>query len=190
MPLIIETKLFTHPFSRFLWIIIHPLFYAFRPFIKHPLPLTIWEIINFIIQITFNIIVWYYFGIWTLNYFIIGTILGLGLHPLSGHFISEHYLFADNQATHSYYGIGNYLMYNLGYHVEHHDFPYIAYTNLPKLKLIAKEYYDHLPYHTSLYLSKPEIYQQCLSNNLLKCAKTAITLENEQKNQLIKEKKA
>ncbi|KAH8856329.1 Sphingolipid delta(4)-desaturase DES1 [Schistosoma japonicum] len=177
MPLIIETKLFTHPFSRFLWIIIHPLFYAFRPFIKHPLPLTIWEIINFIIQITFNIIVWYYFGIWTLNYFIIGTILGLGLHPLSGHFISEHYLFADNQATHSYYGIGNYLMYNLGYHVLW-DFVF-APNNGPQAHCI-----------TSQDLSKPEIYQQCLSNNLLKCAKTAITLKNEQNNQLIKEKKA
>uniref|UniRef100_A0A5K4F2W8 FA_desaturase domain-containing protein n=2 Tax=Schistosoma mansoni TaxID=6183 RepID=A0A5K4F2W8_SCHMA len=198
MPLLFEVKLFTHPISRFIWLIIHPIFYAFRPFIKHPLPLTLWEIINFIIQITFDIIIWYYFGIWTLAYFIIGTVLGLGLHPLSGHFISEHYLFADQQATHSYYGIGNYLMYNLGYHVEHHDFPYIAYTKLPKLKMIANEYYEQLPYHKSLCkvlwdfvfapnngpqahcvtsqdLSKPEIYKnQYLSSNLMKCTESTL----------------
>nr|CAH8867036.1 unnamed protein product [Trichobilharzia regenti] len=188
MPLRLEARLFTHPVSRLIWIIIHPAFYAFRPFIKNPLPLTVWEIINFFVQITFNIAVWYYLGIWSLGYLIIGTLLGLGLHPLSGHFISEHYLFADNQATHSYYGSGNYLMYNLGYHVEHHDFPYIAYTRLPKLKEIAAEYYDHLPYHTSLCkvlwdfvfapnngpqahcvnsqdLSKPEIYNNININN-------------------------
>jgi len=37
----------------------------------------------------------------------------------------------------------------VGYHVEHHDFPYIPYTKLPELKRIAAEYYDNLPYHTS-----------------------------------------
>lgn len=48
--------------------------------------------------------------------------LGLSINPLSGHFISEHYLFAsaEHQATRSYYGPLNFLMFNEGYHNEHH----------------------------------------------------------------------
>ncbi|CAH8564586.1 unnamed protein product [Dicrocoelium dendriticum] len=150
MPLRIEAKLFDRPFSRFIWICLHPLLYAFRPFIKLPRPLTVWEVINFVIQIAFDLLVLHVLGFKALAYFAIGTLLGLGPHPMTGHFISEHYLFADQQATHSYYGPWNPLIYNLGYHVEHHDFPYIPFTRLPKLHEIAPEYYANLPYHNSL----------------------------------------
>ncbi len=48
--------------------------------------------------------------------------MGLTVHPMNGHIISEHYLFQDakNQATRSYYGPLNIPMFNEGYHVEHH----------------------------------------------------------------------
>lgn len=43
----------------------------------------------------------------------------------------------------------NFFTYNVGLHNEHHDFPAIPWTRLPKLREIASEFYEPLPTHTS-----------------------------------------
>jgi sphingolipid delta-4 desaturase len=65
------------------------------------------------------------------------------------HFIAEHYEFVKGQETYNYYGIMNFFNLNLGYHMEHHDFPWIPWNQLPKVHAIAKEFYDTVPFHTS-----------------------------------------
>lgn len=149
IPTVIESYLFRHPLTKILWLFLHPVIHGLRPYFKNPIPVVTLEIVNFTCQVVFDIVVFYFFGMRSFIYLLIGTMFGLGFHPLAGHFISEHYLFTKGQATHSYYGPLNPILFNVGYHVEHHDFPYIPFTKLPELKRIASEFYDPLPYHTS-----------------------------------------
>jgi len=107
------------------------------------------EVLNFVIQIAFDIFLVKYFGIKSLLYFILGSLLAMGCHPCAGHFIAEHYVFTPGQETYSYTGPLNYVTFNVGYHVEHHDFPFIPGDKLPLVRKIAPEYYDEMRTHTS-----------------------------------------
>lgn len=95
-------------------------------------------------------------------YFLLSSFLAGSLHPVAGHFIAEHYVYETVPAeardpangipvpeTFSYYGPLNLLTYNVGLHNEHHDFPAVPWTRLPRLHALAKEYYADLPQHRS-----------------------------------------
>ncbi|XP_075159133.1 delta4-sphingolipid-FADS-like protein ifc [Haematobia irritans] len=149
IPTLVEAKLFNTTFGKFIWVCLQPFFYIFRPLIINPKPPTRLEIINTVIQLTFNFCVVYFFGWKAMAYLVIGSILAMGLHPVAGHFISEHYMFAKGFETYSYYGPLNWITFNVGYHNEHHDFPAVPGSRLPEVKKIAPEFYDTMPQHTS-----------------------------------------
>jgi sphingolipid delta-4 desaturase len=48
------------------------------------------------------------------------------------------------QETYSYYGPLNWVMFNMGFHNEHHDFPMVAWNRLPQLYGMAPEFYRTL----------------------------------------------
>ncbi|KAL3228377.1 hypothetical protein MRX96_048604 [Rhipicephalus microplus] len=123
LPTELEAKLFCHTGTKLLWVILQPLFYALRPVFAFPKPVTGLEVLNSVIQISFDCLVYYFCGGKVLFYMIGGSLLAMGLHPVAGHFISEHYMFKKGFETYSYYGCLNWLTFNVGYHMEHHDFP-------------------------------------------------------------------
>lgn len=108
-----------------------------------------WIVMNFILQLAFLTLVYFWVGWKPLLYFFFSTFFGLGLHPLGARWIQEHYVFKENQETYSYYGPLNKLCFNMGYHNEHHDFPKIPWIHLPQVKKLAPEYYDSLFAHPS-----------------------------------------
>ncbi|KAI6211607.1 Sphingolipid 4-desaturase [Aphelenchoides besseyi] len=110
LPTEFEAKFFTTPIRKLLWILLQPLFYAFRPLVVYrKLPCDL-EIINAIL--IYDLLILYICGPRSLVYLIGGTLMAMGAHPSSGHFIAEHYAFNHDQETYSYYGPWNLVLYN------------------------------------------------------------------------------
>jgi len=122
--------------------------YAFRPMLVKPdlVPTNdpfLW--LNWLVQIAFDATMVYCCGLKVMLYFLLSTFVAGSIHPTAGHFLAEHYVMDGRTETYSYYGPLNMLAYNVGYHNEHHDFPNIAWSNLPKVRKVAPEFYDDLP---------------------------------------------
>jgi len=149
IPSELEGKLVTTIPRKLVWVLLQPFCYAFRPMLECPKPMRPMEWINLAVTVMFDLWFAYKFGLKAVVYNLLSLVLGMGLHPVAGHFIAEHYQFFKDQETYSYYGILNMLCFNVGYHNEHHDFPKIAGFNLPKVREIAPEFYQDLYNHKS-----------------------------------------
>ena len=145
-----EGRFFTNTALKALWLLLQPFFYALRPtFVRPKAPRNI-DLFNTLVILLTDLAVSHNCGIRGLVYIVASSLLGMGFHPVAGHFIAEHYVFpGDEVETYSYYGALNYLCWNVGYHNEHHDFPKVAGWRLPEITKIAPEYYEHLPQHKS-----------------------------------------
>ncbi|KAL8152164.1 hypothetical protein V2J09_009924 [Rumex salicifolius] len=135
--------------TKCVWVIFQLFFYALRPLFIKPKPPCLWEFTNLSIQLALDATMVYFWGWKSFAYLIASTFVGGGMHPMAGHFISEHYVFNPDQETYSYYGPLNLLTWHVGYHNEHHDFPRIPGYKLHKVREIAPEYYDGLESYKS-----------------------------------------
>jgi sphingolipid delta-4 desaturase len=149
--------------AKALFILFQVAFYALRPMIVNPKKPTRWEFINVTTALSFDLAVYLLWGPSALGFLLLSSVLGSGMHPVAGHFIAEHYVFVKGVETYSYYGWLNIFAFNVGYHNEHHDFPFIPGSRLPLLRAMASEFYDTLPQHKSWikvlvdYIMDPEV---------------------------------
>jgi sphingolipid 4-desaturase/C4-monooxygenase len=149
LPTVLEIGIFNTPLRKLIFLIFIPFFYALRPLFVCPKKPNFYEILNIIVVFGFDYVFVRFFGWSFLLFLVLSSLVGMGFHPVGMHVIAEHYEFFKSQETYSYYGLINIPNLNLGYHIEHHDFPMIPWTRLRKLKKIAPEFYDNLPYHSS-----------------------------------------
>lgn len=84
-----------------------------------------------------------------LVFLMLSTFFALGLHPLGGRWLQEHYVTRAGQETYSYYGAANIVAFNVGYHNEHHDFMNVAWHRLPKVRELGRDHYDTLKSYRS-----------------------------------------
>ena len=138
------------------------LFYAIRPMFVYSVPFGLIHYCNIAAQVVVDYLIVRCWGWNAMTYLLLSSLLAGSIHPCAAHFIAEHYVFARSTVkgakmpkevpipeTFSYYGPLNILTYNVGYHNEHHDFPAIPWTRLPKLFVTAREFYEPLPCHKS-----------------------------------------
>lgn len=149
IPTRFEAIFFSNRLLKVLWVILQPVFYSLRPMFVNPKNPNQLEVLNVVVQLAFDAVMVYFCGIKSMVYLSGGLFLAMGLHPVAGHFISEHYMYDRGYETYSYYGILNKVSLNVGYHIEHHDFPFIPGSRLPEVKRIAAEFYDPLPHYSS-----------------------------------------
>lgn len=133
-----------------LWLFLFSLSQALRPLkVQYYRPLNFWTALNTVLQVAINFGIYYFLGAGALLYLALSTLFALGLHPLGGRWIQEHYVTKEGQETYSYYGPLNKLTFNMGFHNEHHDFMHVPWIKLPVLKKMAPDFYDNLASYPS-----------------------------------------
>jgi sphingolipid delta-4 desaturase len=148
-----EARLFGRTwYGKAAWMFFFPLFQGFRlGRLKATVPMWgRWTFVNAACVLLYDALVLTLLGPNALLYLLASFWFSVGgLHPLAARWIAEHYTRDPEQETFDYYGSLNILALNIGYHNEHHDFPDVPWTRLPRLKATAPSFYDGLATHKS-----------------------------------------
>lgn len=149
VPTYFEGRVFQTRFAKLVWLMFQPAWYALRPMVLNAKDPNAYEICNYLVVIAVDILVFLRYGLVGLLYLLAGTIMGMQWHPIAGHFVAEHYILNEGQETYSYYGPLNWVAFNVGYHIEHHDFPFVSEARLAELRKAAPDFYNQYPcYHS------------------------------------------
>lgn len=149
LPTVAESKASKYIFFKWFFWGFMTLFYAFRPVFTMQRKITKDELMNVIVIACTDYLVYRYWGIYALLYLLGVALFSIGGHPGAIHVLAEHYEIVKGLETYDYIGPWNILNIDLGYHIEHHDFPTAPWWNLRKIRRAAPEFYEHLPTHTS-----------------------------------------
>lgn len=105
-----------------------------------------WIFINIAVNVVCTGLIFWWLGFNGILYLGVSGLMAFGHHPVGVRRYGEHLTLKDGQPTTSYYGPLNFLSFNVGYHVEHHDLPSVPWTRVRKLHALAPELYKDLAY--------------------------------------------
>ncbi|CDF38298.1 sphingolipid delta-4 desaturase [Chondrus crispus] len=144
------------PLRKALWLMFNMIILPTRSMMRLPVIVDRFLVLNWVACISFGLSSFLYSRS-TFLFFVLSLLNSQGLHPANTRQVQRHIYNGDKNmrttddrpTTYSYYGIGNWVTLNVGYHVEHHDFNRIPWTRLPELRRIAgdKWYPDETAYH-------------------------------------------
>jgi sphingolipid delta-4 desaturase len=104
LPTVFEGEHVTSVLSKTAWVFLMPLIYGARPQHVRPKTHRFIDNVNICIIVCTNAIIYTTCGPRGLLYLVLSTVLGMGIHPIAGHFIAEHFVFVKDYETYSYYG--------------------------------------------------------------------------------------
>jgi len=105
----------------------------------------VWQVRLFItVSLASNLLLLAVFGPWALLYHLWALSLFLGKFGIwnLGQSLSEHEGTDEDAPTRSFYGWLNLPLFNTGYHNEHHTFPNVPWSRLPRLTRAAPEVFN------------------------------------------------
>jgi sphingolipid delta-4 desaturase len=149
-----EARLIGHSMAgKVLWELFFPFFQVARSFrFSRSGRISLWNgwvALNIAVQAAFVAGLLLFLPKGAFFYLLASFFFSVGLHPLGARWVQEHFVVEEGHETYSYYGPGNRIAMNIGYHNEHHDFPFVPWSRLPRLKAAVPEVYDTLPSHRS-----------------------------------------
>lgn len=143
-PTVVQARLAEHgPLGRLAWLAFGPLVFHGQAGKGVARPRRAWFVANAVACFALWPIVFAYSPS-SFVYLCVGAFMAFGPHPVGIRRYAEHVVLARGQPTASYYGAWNWLCFNVGHHVEHHDHPGVPWTRLGKLRAIAPEHYERL----------------------------------------------
>jgi sphingolipid delta-4 desaturase len=117
-------------------------FYRARP--ANAVPHDAWFVANVVACVVADAAVVALAGPRPLVYLLLSALVAFGPHVLGARRVAEHLTIRRGQPTNSYYGPLNRVAFDVGYHVEHHDFPAIPWRRMRRLHETATEHYAEL----------------------------------------------
>jgi sphingolipid delta-4 desaturase len=127
-------KLLSFTFGRFV--------YRSRP--ANAVPHDAWFFGNIGACVAVDLVLGAAWGLLPLVYLLLSALVAFGPHVLGARRVSEHLTLRRGQPTNSYYGLLNHVSFDVGYHVEHHDFPAVPWRRMRRLNAVAREHYEGL----------------------------------------------
>lgn len=123
--------------------------YTFGHFFSDPragnkVPRDAWFVANVATCVAVGALVGLGLGLRSLSYLLLSVLFAFGPHPLGARRLSEHWTLRRGQPTCSYYGPANWVSFQVGHHVEHHDFPHVPWSRVRRLHALAREHYEPL----------------------------------------------